>query len=76
MITGIIERAFLYKVIFVRDVDNWEISYSYMMADGFEEVWSLAKELFDNENQCVLSIEFIPHEKVGETYGCYIRDNV
>ena len=67
-----IEKAYLYKCNYIRDVENWEDSYSYLIADSFEEAYELAKILYDKENECILDIRKIECKKEDDIYGCYM----
>lgn len=65
-----IEKAYLYRCNYIRDTDNWEGRYSYLIADSFEEAYELAKILYDKEN--IIDIKYIECKKEDDIYGCYM----
>lgn len=67
-----IEKAYLYRCNYIRDIDNWEGGYSYLIADSLEEAYELAKILYDKENECIIDIRYIECKKKDDIYGCYM----
>jgi len=63
-----IEKAYLYRCNYIRDTDNWEGDYSYLMADSLEEAYELAKILYDKENKCIIDIRYIECKKKDDIY--------
>lgn len=67
-----IEKNYLYKCNYVRDIENWETGYSYFFADSFEEAYELARILYNKENGCIIDIRQIEHTHEGNIYGCFM----
>ena len=68
---NIIEKGYLYKLNYVRDVENWVLEYCYLVANTYEEANELAHEIIHGDDQCIIDIHQIPHEEKENIYAVF-----
>ena len=73
MVKGIIEKGYLYKLNFVRDIEDWETDYYYISADTFEEAVEVAEKLVGGENECIIDLKQIKHKQKGDAYAVFTK---